>query len=252
MNSPKPPKPPNQEPKKQSPDQETNTYGPNPFPTDGEGISPYSLKYLIDIFIEPQQFFSGEAALGQPLYLLIAVWLAGLSYCFYSIEQNLLATDRGIDLSASIVETLDAIVAAWPSFWMRSLISSLLCGLMLWIIGAWWFRVRIQLSGDLNPNPRLAKVVYFYSLLVKSLPHILLVVIWTVMYPSYKAAFSEGKMLVTLLTAAFGFGELFTAYVGVKTLFTVSKTGAQVWFVALPAAFYAFGLAALLSGLSGP
>ena len=254
MNDPKPPKPepPKKDPSRRPSDTETNAYGPNPYPPDGKGTSPYWPPYLIDIFIEPRQFFSGQAALGRPFYLFIAVWLGGLSYYFYSIEQNLLAASRSTDFSDRVMALLETIITSWQNFWLQSIFSSALCGLLLWVIGAWWFRVRIQLSGDLHPNPKLAKVVYFYSLLVKSIPHCLLVLVWTVQYPSYEAAFEQSKLLAILLTAAFGFGELLTAYIGVKTLFTVSKSSAQVWFVAMPAAYYAVGLFMLISRLYNP
>lgn len=217
------------------------------FPPDSKGISPYWPNHLIDIFIDPKQFFSPKAALGKPVYLVIAVLLTGLSAGISRIDQLLLETELGSE--QNYWQELGPLLQSWPNFWITGLMGSAIVGALLWLVEGWIFRVRIKLSGDLDPDPQLARIVYIYSFLVRAIPHILLILFWTVTRSHYQAAYTQGMALTLLLTSAFSFGELLSAYTGVVTLFSVERDRARLWFVIAPAVVYAVSLAFLVSAL---
>lgn len=217
------------------------------FPTDSAASSPYLPIHLIDIFIDPRRFFSSKTALGNPLNLVIAVLIAGLSEGISYVDQLLLETEIGG--AQNSWEDLAPMLQSWPTFWITSLLGSVITGALLWVIGGWLFRLRIRLSGAPEPDPRLSRIVFAYSLIVRTLPHLLLVVLWAIAYEGYGEAFGKNMGLSLLLTSGFAFGELFSAYTGVVTLFAVERDRARLWFIIAPAVFYAFSLALVISAI---
>lgn len=217
------------------------------FPTNSNASSPYWPTHLIDIFIDPRRFFSSKTALGNPVYLIIAVVIAGLSEGISHVDQLLLETEIGG--AQNSWEDLAPMLQSWPTFWVTSLLGSVITGALLWVIGGWLFRLRVRLSGAPDPDPRLSRIVFAYSLLVRTLPHLLLVLFWAFAYEGYGEAFGKNMGLSLLLTSGFAFGELFSAYTGVVTLFAVERARARLWFMIAPAVFYAFSLAIMISAI---
>ncbi|MEL6813901.1 MAG: hypothetical protein AAFP03_03690 [Cyanobacteria bacterium J06598_3] len=235
-----PPKPPRKPPESQT--------AADLFPTDSDASAPYWPTHLIDIFIDPGRFFSSKTALGNLFYLAIAVLIAGLSESISYVDQLLLETEIGG--AQNSWEDLAPMLQSWPTFWVTSLLGSVLTGALIWVVGGWFFRLRIRLSGAPKPDPRLARIAFVYSLLVRSLPHLLLVVFWTFAYSKgYGDAFGQNMGLSLLLTSGFAFGELFSAYTSVVTLFAVERDRARLWFIIAPAVFYAFSLALVISAV---
>ena len=209
------------------------------FPSNSQGISPFSPNHLIDIFIDPQRFFSTEAALGRPFSLFITALLLGLSTVLYVILGDTLLV---------ITETIDAprippdLINSWVELWMGLLVTGVVTSAFLWFVAGWWFRERALLSGARRPDFQLSRIVYVYSSLVRSLPLLLMLLVWTFRYPNYAAVPSQEIFIASALSVVFSCGELVTAYVGVRTLFDVDKWRAGIWFVMGPAVWYAVAL----------
>ncbi|MEL6353244.1 MAG: hypothetical protein AAFR58_16045 [Cyanobacteria bacterium J06627_28] len=67
-----------------------------------------------------------------------------------------------------------------------------------------------------------------------------ILITWTILYPNYSEAFDQGAVkLAELLNIVFSLGEMITAYIGVRTLFSVDRRRALLWFVVGPAAWFA-------------
>ncbi|MEL7227063.1 MAG: hypothetical protein AAGL17_20070 [Cyanobacteria bacterium J06576_12] len=209
------------------------------FPADSKGISPYYPKQLIDIFVAPGQFFSAQAALGKPLNVWIASLLIGFSSVFYGISNVVVLFKQGNE----DLKPPPEILSSWGELWLFLLVGGFVLGIILWIVGGWWFRVRLVLSGAPEPDGQMARLVYIYSTLVRSLPAFITLLVWSFLYPNLDVAYEQGALFVSqFLSAIFLFGELITAYIGIKTLFSVDRARAMLWFVFAPAVMYAVSL----------
>ena len=131
--SPPPSEPPDQTPPPEQPNQKSpeRQTAAELFPPDGDGIAPFWPTHLIDIFIEPRAFFSPKAALGKPIYLAMAVLMAGLSQGISRIDRLLL--DTQIVGTKTNWEELSPILQSWPTFWVTNLIGGAIAGILLWL-----------------------------------------------------------------------------------------------------------------------
>ncbi|MEO1395324.1 MAG: hypothetical protein AAFV90_20675 [Cyanobacteria bacterium J06634_5] len=219
------------------------------FPRDRKATSPYRPSHLINIFLNTRAFFEPTAALGHQSYLAIACWLVGTSIAITRLEQQLVRAELG---SSGLNLNLFELLLTWPVFWPMVLALGLVGGWFFWFVGGWWFRLRIKFSGAPDPDPRLSRLVMVYAGLVSALPHLAFVMWWTLLYENYLVAYAQDFVLAVVLFA-FSFWELFSAYRGVRTLFSVDRWRARLWFIVLPALLYlmTFGLVAVLFALAG-
>lgn len=205
------------------------------FPPEGKGISPYHPNQLLNIFTAPGAFFSTQTALGKPLNVWIATWLMGFAIAFSTVNRSIVGFNRG----DSSLEPPAEILSAWGELWMGLALAGFVFGMLLWLIGGWWFRMRLLLCGAPEPDGQVARLVFIYSALVRSLPALITLILWGFLYPNLDAAYSQGGIFVSqFLSIIFLFGELITAYIGVKTLFSVDQPRALLWFIFAPAAWY--------------
>lgn len=218
------------------------------FPRCRKSISPYRPGHLATIFLSARDFFSPAAALGNQGYLAIACWLVGTSVAITRLEQQLVKAELGTtDINLNLFE----LVLKWSVFWPLVLSLGLVAGWLFWFIGGWWFRLRIKFSGAPNPDPRMSRLVMVYAGLVSAIPHLAFVMWWTLLYENYLIAYAQGLFL-TVVLFAFSFWELFSAYRGVRTLFSVDRWRARLWFIILPTLLYlaTFGLVAAIFALT--
>lgn len=209
------------------------------FPKNSRGVSPYRPDRLVDIFIDPRRFFSTEASLGRPTHLFIAVLALGISSILSWILTDTLLV---ITEKATEAKIPSGLINSWVELWMLLLVGGVAASGVLWLVAGWWFRERVLLSGASRPDFRLSRIVYVYSSLVRSLPPLIMLAIWSIRYPNYAAVPAKEIFVAAALIVVFSCGELVTAYIGVKTLFEVDKWRAGIWFVMGPAVWYVVAL----------
>jgi hypothetical protein len=220
-----------------------------------QGPSPYWPGHLVDLFFRPRKFFSDGLALGKVPYYVAAAWLYGVAAAIDRVDQELLRAELGHARKGW--ELIGPFVAgSWGGFWVWVLAAGAVGAVFWWLLGGWWFRLRIGWSGAKNPNRRLSRLVYVYSGIVSAAPQILESILDTALYENDAEAFAaEGAVsdVMTLVGVLLMFWSLATAYVGVRTVFQVSREKALFWFVVLPGSLYlvvggiAMTLVALLS-----
>ncbi|MGD1865003.1 MAG: hypothetical protein ACFB0D_10645 [Phormidesmis sp.] len=205
------------------------------FPPEGKGISPFHPNQLLNIFGAPREFFSTETALGKPINVWLATWLMGFATAFTNINRSVVAFKRG----DSSLEPPTEILSSWSELWMGLALAGFVLGILFWLVGGWWFRVRLVLSGAPEPDGQMARLVYVYAALVRSLPTLIILITWSFLYQNLDAAYAQGGIFVSqFLGIIFLFGELITAYIGVKTLFSVDQPRAILWFIFAPTVWY--------------
>lgn len=208
--------------------------------------SPFLPRHLIDLFFHPSEFFGGQLALGKTPYLLFVAWCYGASQVADRIDQSLIRAELGRprpgweDIAPYVVES-------WLGFWALLGVMGSVSAAVIWVLGGWWFAVRLRWSGNPSPDRHLARLVMVYSAFVQTGPFLLAYVAYTFFYASYAEAFASDELYSASLMV-FPFWSIFTSYAGARAVFGVEGWRARLWFLVLPLVFYilAFGLIAAL------
>jgi hypothetical protein len=195
--------------------------------------SPLAPARLRDLLLRPSAFFTSPALLKKP-ELLIAAWIVGVSTAIERMELRLMAAEvvRAGGVSQAMAH------GSWPVFWTLALVAGAIHGALVWWIGGWWYRVRLELSGATNPDPRRARAVYTYVNIVEDVPALLTVVVYSFVFTNYAASF-ESLEWWSAFALIFTVWSFFTSFFGATSAFeNISRVKAAIWFVVLPMAFY--------------
>ena len=199
---------------------------------------------VIDLFFRPGRFFADQVTLWQTRYVVAVCWVYGMATAIDKFDEQILKAGLN-PRRPNVAEILGPLTQSWTWYWTYVLAYGALCGLFLWWIGGWWYRIRLIWSGAVNADVRLARLVYIYASFVAAAPSVIYALIQTATSPNYNVA-SDAAGLGSVVLLLFPFWSLFTSYRGVRTLFEVSRWKARLWFVILPGLVYAFALAAFV------
>ncbi len=214
--------------------------------------SPFWPEHLVDLFVRPSRFFSGQLALGRTPYVLLVTWAYGVANAIDRIDTELMRAELG--RSRPGWEEMGPLIAgSWLGFWVWALTFGAFAGAGLWWIGGWWYRVRLRWSGATAPDKRLSRLLYVYSAFVTAGPTVLLALVQTLSFANYQSAYASQDPW-TVLFLVFPFWSIVTGYLGVRTLFDVRAGAARLWFLVLPFALYVvlFGLLATVFRMLAP
>ncbi len=125
----------------------------------------------------------------------------------------------------------------WLYYWAYILIAGVLNALVIWWLGGWWYRKRLQWSSCTDPSRKLSRLVLIYSSFVSAGPAVVLAIITSMVFPSFIAAYNS-ESLLPLFILVFPFWSVIVSYKGATSLFEVSLSRARIWFLALPLVLY--------------
>lgn len=205
---------------------------PNPLV---DNHSPIWQELFFEIFFKPRKFFSDLSILMQRRYVVAVTLVCGCAQAIDRIDQELVKVMLREDAPRS--EFIQLITDNWLYYWGAVLGYGAIGALFLWWIGGWWYRVRLQWSGAVEPDPRLARVVYIYASFVLAAPTVIASLIYMGFYDSYTQAFNSEE-IYSLVLVIFPFWSLITSYIGIRVHFEVSRWRARTWFIILPALLY--------------
>jgi len=202
------------------------------------GASPLIPEHLVDLFLRPTRFFTSQLALGKTPYVVLVTLCLGIS----SVQDQIDAPS--IELISRSFGGSGAFVQSWWTFWAVVLVLGSVSGLLQWWVGGWWCRVRLGWSGARAPDPHRARLLFVYSSFVYTAPSVLVLIAYTILYPSYGAAY-EAELGLEVGVLLFVFWSVVTTYRGALSLFDVDHGRARLWFLILPAGFYLLSFGAL-------
>lgn len=212
---------------------------PEPRDTSARAREPeWRLEDLLDLFVRPSRFFASRTPFAADDAILIVAWLAGMNSAIGRIEQRMVRADAG----GSAVPGM--IAESWLGFWVTVILAGLLSGLLLWHLGAWWYRVRLNWSGADEPHSERARVVFLYSRLVWAAPALLTQVLDTFRFEDYRESWDH-ESLLPLVLLVFPFWSFIVSYRGLRTVFDVRRGPALWWFLIAPSLVFLFAVGAL-------
>jgi len=208
---------------------------------------PHWTRALVYLFVKPEKFFKTFGVLSIPTLTAFIAWACGVSSIMDRIELRSMLSSRQSPL-------YEALLSAWPIYWIGSAVLGILSGLGLYWIGGWWYRVRLDWSGAKKPDATLARRVYLYATLVSSLPY-LLYTVWTTWHYETPRDAANGDDLGVWFVLAALFWSIYVSYRGVRTTFVVKRWRSRLWFLILPGLIYGVALVGVvmlfLAGMFG-
>jgi hypothetical protein len=204
------------------------------------------------VFLRPRIFFRRHANYLPLPSLVIIGWLLGM--CRVGNRIHMMALEAinnqaSYDTDASWQVILGWMAQSWGIYWGVVCILGAVSGLFIWLLGGWWYHLRLCWCDAEEPDIDLARQVYLHSGLVEAAPAILAGLIAMVLNSSYDQYTASGGFQDFALII-FPFWALVTSYTGVRTCFTTTRWKAWLWFLILPSLFYIAVFAA--SFLPGP
>ena len=208
----------------------------------GTGTHPpdtgWHARHLLDLFVRPARFFASRQPWVADELLVLVAYIAGVNSTIGRIEQRMMRADAGGEALPPFI------TESWMGFWITVLLVSVISGIILWNLGAWWYKVRLNWCGAGERDSERARVVFLYSRMVWALPALLLQVIDTFRFGNYVGSWND-ESLVPLLMLPFPFWSFAVSYRGVRTVFDVRGEFALWWFLMAPSIVLLFALGAV-------
>jgi len=88
-------------------------------------------------------------------------------------------------------EITDTALFSWWIYWFYIIINSIINGLLIWVIGGWWFNIRLKLSGDNESDVKKCRLIAIYSNMLKSIPILMLILISSIFFPNIYSTYSN-------------------------------------------------------------
>lgn len=215
---------------------------PVPAAAGGEGRSPLSIMAILDLLFRPSRFFSPQSLLSKAPEVYLVAWVSGIAYTMGKVDTRLMRSEVGAAMTTAQAQFAEWLTSSWPQYWMFVLGVGAVNGLVLWYVGGWWYRKRLEWSGADHPDLRMVRPMYMYQDIVMSAPVVLITIAETVLYANYADAWEAENWWVAL-GLIFIFWSCATSYKAATSAFTLTRWKAHVWFIVLPLAFYFSALA---------
>lgn len=204
--------------------------------TAGGDTRPSAWFWHLYLFFRPRAFFRHFALSPVPALTLGCAWLYGAVSAIDRIEMNQL---RGRP-------TLWIDLGDWNTYLLGISLLGVVTGALHFVVGGWWYRVRVRWSGAVEPDRGLARRVYLFSSQIWVLPTFLLEVFEISRFETpLDSLQSEGSDWLLLLFVL-PFWSVAASYVGVRTVFDVRRLPSTMWFIVVPSLFYGVMFAAVI------
>lgn len=208
-----------------------------------EQINTSFLSFWKDLFLHPRSFFRKYFNEQQPLYFTLAIVVFGIGYGIDRLDRQLTKFDlRG---------RLDDVdfINNWVGYWAFAIIGGIIGGYILYLIGGWFFNVRLKWSKGTS-NIEKSRHIYLYSGVISSTVIILTTVVS--MFLNNKPYDSESESIVwdlvsMILLLFFLYYSVYVSYCGVRTITNAEKVKSRIWFLILPMGVYTIAYTTLFA-----
>lgn len=206
----------------------------------GRNLSPLSPTRLLDLYFRPRKYFSHGGELNQQRAILVSAVLMGIAGAIGRIDTKIIQAELG-HASKGWQSMSSWLLSSWANYWLVVSAAGLLGAGFLWYLGGWWYKKRLQWSGEDQASAALARRVYTMQEFVVSGPTVLVALIQTLLFSDYREAWQADEQWSSAILV-FAFWSCWTSYTAATTAFRVSKIKARIWFLILPALLYVVAL----------
>lgn len=186
---------------------------------------------LFNLFFKPDHFFNSNFDYMNSKYLYVAIWLVGISKGSSNLDKQLFKVDYGT--RESLRGIIHTIVDSWGMFWFYLMFIGIVSGYFTYLIGGWWYNVRLKWSTTIKHDKKQGRSIYIYTALISAVPTILATIIYTVFFKSYRIAYNSDEMY-SIVLLIFPFWSIICSYKAVMSKFKTKKWAARMWFLILP------------------
>ncbi len=195
----------------------------------------------LHLFTNPRRFFRHlEKFRKQSAMILLAILLVGMGE----------SLDRMSDAKADDFP-FPEMIDNWAYFWLGIGGMGLLNGAVDWLIGGWFFHMRVRWSGDLHRDKTEARLIYIFTSMIIALPTLAIGLVETLVFESHRETRTMDKLVWWMpmwgLVLVSMFYSIYASYQGVLVRFQVDPEQARRWFLILPGMLYGLSLLLILS-----
>jgi hypothetical protein len=200
--------------------------------------SPFSPRSVFELFFKPRTFFGDTGRLARQPELWLAAYLIGAIGVMEKLDERLAkAAILGKDLPSDAFTT--QVMGSWSYYWTLVLGAGVLAAGIAWLISGWFYGLRLQWSGGVDVDSALARKVWAWQSMAYTLPVFVITVMQTVMHANYLDAWSADEPWTWAVPTACVFWGCWISYTGATTVFALHRWKARIWFLIVPAVFYA-------------
>ena len=192
---------------------------------------PWTASAFTDLLLRPERFFRVLLDHKLASFPFLVIWIQGMAATVDRINSRQI-----IHQLSMTTGSLQGLLTNWAALWGSVIFGGLLAGLLIWVIGGLFYRIRLRFCGVRGVDPGVARRVYIYAQFVWAAPLMIWLALVTLTYPDYQAANAEAPLAWSL--SATLFWSIWVSYRGAVGCFPVARGRARFWFLILPMSFY--------------
>ena len=152
-----------------------------PIAAANQPTSPLLPEALVRLFFQPKSFFSNVGSLVRKPEVLVVAWMSGITYAMGRIDSNIMKAEFG-HARPGWQMLGPWLTESWLNYCVFVLAFGMVNGWILWNLGGWWYRKRLEWSGARDVDRVAVPATYIYEDLVHSGPAILVAIGQTQFY----------------------------------------------------------------------
>lgn len=194
------------------------------------------ITFWTELFLKPKLFFKKNLrnSKKQPAYYSIAIIIFCVGYGINRLDQQLMK----LELRGKLDEA--GYFNNWIVYWLTAIIGGLIGGYILYLIGGWFFNLRLKWSKGTSDIEK-SKHIYLYSECVSNSVIVLTTLIS--MTFNYKPYISDSGLyfwdvISPILLLFFVYYSIYISYSGVRSITDADKMLSKLWFLIIPIVYY--------------
>lgn len=194
-----------------------------------------SITFWTELYLKPKLFFKKNLrnSKKQPAQYNLASIIFCLGVGVDYVDRQLVKLEyRGVLEGLPFLNN-------WFVYWPIAIISGFIGGYLLYLVGGWFFNVRLKWSkgtSDLNKS----RYIFLYSGVVSS-AIIILITLISMTYNSKPYDLGSDvhlwDLIASVLLLFFAYYDTFLGYIGVRSITDADKLQSVIWFLVLPFVF---------------
>ncbi len=195
-------------------------------------------------FFQPSKFTRSFSIHCSGLFLFAVVWMTGTALVFNSFVKD------------GVTSSLSSYLESWFTVVIYSVIIGVLRGGFVYVLGGWWYRVRLGFCGYEVSDRVYTGRVYMNAGIGKHVLALMIYSIASLRHDTFLSYVNEDSMIAPFVESGLLFCLIFwssfTLYFSTRAVFPTKKLASIAWFLVLPIMLQLLGIAMAVIGLLIP